>query len=298
MEFVIFGAGLMGTCIKRGLEKYYSIHIRTIFDNDESKWGKKIDDAVISPPQKLIDIEKVFVCIGQIKQRKAVEMQLINLGIPGEKIEDMAITSEYKDAIIEIDPVRNNWIKAFAEHTKEVGMLGSVAECGVYYGDTAIFINKYWPDRTLHLFDTFEGFPDEDLAYDMNTFSTFRNESPLSTNPFKTETPDSIIEILEDRMYYPENLKIHKGYFPTCAGDVEDKFCFVNLDMDLFQPQLGGLRFFWNKMIPGGIILLHDYYVHTLPGVKMAVTEFEKELGGTLLKFPIGDDSSIAVIKH
>lgn len=62
--------------------------------------------------------------------------------------------------------------------------MGSVAECGVLYGETAMFINKYWSDRTLHLFDTFEGFPDNDIEYDINCFTAFKN-GVFSTNPFK-----------------------------------------------------------------------------------------------------------------
>lgn len=299
MESVVFGAGRWGNVLKRGLEKYCEVHICAICDNDESKWGKKIDDVIICSPQKLIDMnfEKVFVCISKRAEYSAIEMQLINMGIPREKIVLMRMSSEYGDAFMEFDPVRKNWIKAFSEYTKDIGMLGSVAECGVYYGETAMFINKYWSDRTLHLFDTFEGFPDKDIEYDSNSFSEFKN-GEFATNPFKVDSPDSMIEVVKSRMCYPDNLKIHKGCFPECAGIIEDRFCFVSLDMDLYQPQLDGLRYFWNKMEPGGVILLHDYYCPSLPGVRMAVSDFEKELSEMLLKFPIGDYYSIAVIKH
>lgn len=300
MGSVIFGAGHWGKSLKRGLEKYCGVHICAIFDNDESKWGEKIDDVVISSPQKLIDMkfERVFVAVRGKAEYSAIETQLVNMGIPNEKIEFTRASREYGDAYIEEDPFRKRWIKAFAEYTKEVGMLGSVAECGVYYGDTAIFINKYWPDRTLYLFDTFEGFTDEDIAYEIDTFPTFK-DGYFAADPFKVNTSsDSIIKVIKGRMCYPDNLRIHKGRFPECAGKIEDRFCFVNLDMDLYQPQLEGLRYFWNKMEPGGVILLHDYYHPELLGVKMAVADFEKESGDKLLKFPIGDYCSIAVIKH
>lgn len=71
----------------------------------------------------------------------------------------------------------------------------------------------------------------------------------------------------------------------------------MNLDMDLYRPQLEGLRFFWNRMEVGGVILLHDYFDSKLPGVKAAVTDFEKEINCVIPKIPIGDDSSIAIIK-
>ena len=301
MESAIFGVGKYGKDLKRGLEKYCGVHICAIFDSDESRWGEKIDDLVISSPQSFVDTnyEKIFVCTRRGVECRAVEVQLEKMGVPREKIVVMRTSIEYQDAYIEEDFVRKNWIKAFSEYVREIAMPGSVAECGVYYGDTAMFINKYWPDRTLHLFDTFEGFSDKDIAYDINNFSAFK-DGEFSENPFKVNTPsDVMIETVKGRMRYPENLKIHKGYFPECAGNIEDRFCFVNLDMDLYQPQLEGLRYFWTKMEPGGIILLHDYYMPELPGVKAAVTDFEKELGEMLLKFPIGDRyGSIAVIKR
>ena len=298
MESVVFGAGQWGKIFKRGLEKYCGVHIFAICDNDESKWGGKIGNVIISSPQKLIDMnfEKIFVCVMNKDACSAIEMQLINMGIPKEKIVLTKMSREYMDAYIELDPVRINWIKAFSKYTKETGMLGSVAECGVFEGQTAMFINKYWSDRTLHLFDTFEGFSDDDFAYDSNTFPALKN-GICATNPFKVDAPDSLIEVVKGRMCYPDNLKIHKGHFPESAGIIEDRFCFVNLDMDLYKPQLEGLRYFWNKMEPGGVILLHDYYDSTLPGVRMAVSDFEKELGEMLLKLPIGD-CSIAVIKR
>lgn len=300
MEAAIFGVGNRCEKLKRGLEKYCGVQICAIFDNDENKWGKKIDNVVISSPQKLTDInfDKIFICIMKKAECNEIEIQLENMGIPREKIVPMRTTQEYEDAYIEEDPIRKNWIKAFSEYTKEIGMLGSVAECGVYFGDTAIFINKYWSDRPLHLFDTFEGFPDKDHAYDMNTFPAFKHGS-FATYDFKRNAPsDFIIEVIKSRMRYPDNLKIHRGRFPECAGNIEDRFCFVNLDMDLYHPQLEGLRYFWSKMELGGVILLHDYYHPELPGVRKAVTDFEKELGEMLLKFPIGDSCSIAVIKR
>ena len=286
--------------LKKGLEKHCGVHISAIITNSESKWGKKIDNVTIYSPQKLADMdyEKIFVCVYKESSRNEIKMQLEEMGIPTEKVVFMLTSSEYMDAYLEIDPVRKNWIKAFAEYTKEIGMLGSVAECGVFYGDTAMFINKDWPDRTLHLFDTFEGFSDRDAVHDIDSYPAFAKGAFASAGKFKAGTPESMIEVVKSRMCYPDNLKIHKGYFPECAGIIEDSFCFVNLDMDLYQPQLEGLRYFWNKMEPGGIILLHDYYHPMLPGVKKAVIDFEKELGDMLLKFPIGDYCSIAVMRR
>ena len=99
-----------------------------------------------------------------------------------------------------------------------------------------------------------------------------------------------------NRMLHPEKCVLRKGYFPDTAVGLNDTFCFVNLDMDLYQPMLEGIRFFWENMCPGGIILLHDYFEPQLPGVRRAVADFEQE-HGPVCKAPIGDFMSLAIIK-
>lgn len=42
---------------------------------------------------------------------------------------------------------------------------------------------------------------------------------------------------------------------------------------------------------------MHDYFVEEWPNVKKAVADYEKSIGIDLVKIPIGDKMSIAVIK-
>lgn len=50
-------------------------------------------------------------------------------------------------------------------------------------------------------------------------------------------------------------------------------------------------------MIDRSVILAHDYYNYGLAGVKEAVSEFEREVGFPLVKIPIGDGQSIAIMR-
>jgi hypothetical protein len=67
--------------------------------------------------------------------------------------------------------------------------------------------------------------------------------------------------------------------------------------MDLYKPTLAALYFFWERMTPGGVVLLHDYFHPELPGVKQAVDDFEKETQTRISKSPIGDFCSVALVK-
>ena len=61
---------------------------------------------------------------------------------------------------------RIEFLKNFANTVYKNNLIGSVAEGGVFEGDFAAVINECFPDRTLYLFDTFNGFDDKDLAFE------------------------------------------------------------------------------------------------------------------------------------
>ena len=138
------------------------------------------------------------------------------------------------------------------------------------------------------MFDTFSGFDERDVSVEKEM-----KQSDLST----TEFSNTSVELVMSKMCYPENVEIHKGYFPETTVGVNDLFMFVNLDFDLYQPILEGLRFFWPKMIKSSVLLVHDYY-HMRLAVGEAIENYEKEIGTDILKMPIGDNQSIALIKQ
>ena len=298
MKAAVFGAGKYGKALKRGLEKYCGVEVLAICDNDPQKWDKEIDDIRITNPDRLseLSLDKVFISLMFGETFMEAVKQLVEMGIPKEKLVIMKTDHAYQDAFIELDPVRKNWIKSFADYARERGLKGSVAECGVFQGETAMFINKYWSDRTLYLCDTFEGFDRNDVAYENTNFTAFE-KGTFGLQSFREETSEMLIKYVKARMPYPEKIVICQGYFPKSAEGIDDHFCFINLDMDLYQPQLEGLRFFWDKMEKGGVLLLHDYFHSELPGVKAAVADFEREINMELPKVPIGDECSVAVIK-
>ena len=55
-------------------------------------------------------------------------------------------------------------------------------------------------------------------------------------------------------MAHPDNCIVKQGFFPETATDVEDTFCFVSIDTDLYEPIYQGLKFFYPKLEKGGYI--------------------------------------------
>lgn len=144
------------------------------------------------------------------------------------------------------------------------GIQGSTAELGVYRGDFSRLINHYFPDRKLYLFDTFEGFDKRDAEVDR------REKFSTATQDFTQTSVDLVLS----RMEHPDNCIIRKGWFPETAKGVDDNFCFVSLDCDLYQPIKAGLEFFYPRLVHGGVIMIHDFIPKGYGGVREAVKEF------------------------
>jgi O-methyltransferase len=187
------------------------------------------------------------------------------------------------------DLVRRDMIVLLLRTIIENKINGEIAELGVYKGETAKLIHHYCSERTLNLFDTFEGFAYKDIFKENKQI---RNSE--SVNNFKDTSVDYILRFIEPQN---SNVRVFKGYFPETVNKKLEKtiFSFVHLDADLFVPTKNGLEFFYPRVSPGGIILIHDY--NAWPGCRKAVDEFffqKKEF-----PVPMPDKSGSAVIiKH
>ena len=143
---------------------------------------------------------------------------------------------------------------------------GAAAELGVYRGSFARCINALLPERTLYLFDTFEGFdPAEARGQGGGFVEAHRNTSA-----------ETVLCLLP----HPEKAVVRQGLFPQTVQGLEDeRFCLVSLDVDLEESTLAGLHWFLPRLSPGGCLLLHDYNNPMLPGVRRAVERWEAEQG-------------------
>jgi O-methyltransferase len=97
-------------------------------------------------------------------------------------------------------------------------------------------------------------------------------------------------------MKNPERCVVKKGRFPDTTAGVEGPFAFVSLDADLYLPIVEGLRFFYPRLSPGGMIFVHDYAGPGYQGVRQGVLEFCRENGVGYV--PLSDvGGSVAIAK-
>lgn len=282
-KVICFGAG--GGAIHLYNEVIKKYDVVAFADNATSKHGKTLFDKKIIAPEEMGNFDFEGIVITSVSGQESITSQILKMGYSESQIIPPSFIIGSIDGRIE-------FLRSLATlHSHMHIDNASVAEAGVFEGEFAQYINSAYPNQKLHLFDTFEGFSEKDIE----------KETGLST-AMAGEFSHTSEKIVMKKMTYPENVIIHKGFFPeTAIGNDEvekELFCYVNLDMDLYQPTLEGLRFFAPKMVKNGIITVHDYFWGLYEnGIKKAIEEFMKETKFTNLRvMPIGDGLSIGIV--
>jgi hypothetical protein len=170
------------------------------------------------------------------------------------------------------------------EQMKKEGLTGDLAELGVYKGNTAVLLANVARalDKTLYLFDTFQGFSGADLqGIDADKALEFQDTSI-----------DAVKSLVGN-----ERTRYIAGYFPASATAMPDDvcFCLVHLDCDLYAPMKSGLEYFYPRLVPGGFLILHDYSSLYWDGAEKAIDEFLADKPERVI--PVPDKSGTVVVR-
>ncbi|MCW9059108.1 MAG: TylF/MycF family methyltransferase [Gammaproteobacteria bacterium] len=168
-------------------------------------------------------------------------------------------------------------LKEFARSTRNLD--GAVAECGSYTGVAAWFIANEISGVEFYLFDSFEGL----------SMPSEKDLSPEGVQQWSEGDLASIEEVLRERMKEFSNIHIMKGWIPERFSEVDGQlFKLVHIDVDLYEPTLSSLEFFYDRMVAGGIIVMDDYGFENCPGAFAAANEFMLGRAETIVHLPTG----------
>jgi O-methyltransferase len=143
------------------------------------------------------------------------------------------------------------------------GLPGDIVELGVYRGNSAAILAGLarGKSRRLFLFDTFTGFDERD----------FRGLDSHRRPGFENVSLERVKQLVgtQDVFFVP-------GYFPESCAQIElpREIVLAHLDCDLYEPTKAGLELFYPRVVPGGMIIVHDYSSGFWPGITKAVDEF------------------------
>lgn len=183
-----------------------------------------------------------------------------------------------------LDHIRLSTLELVAHEINTSNLIGAVAELGVYKGRFAKYINGYFAERKLYLFDTFNGFDQSDVQTDND------NNYSQGNQDFSDTTVKAVLEI----MPHPEQCIVKQGFFPNTTAGVADDFVFVSIDTDLYDPIYNGLTYFYPRLVKGGYIFIHDYNNDAYLGAKQAVQKFCRE--NKISFVPLPDSCGTAII--
>ena len=155
---------------------------------------------------------------------------------------------------------------------------GDTAECGVYKGCGSHIIlqanRQSLLPRVHHLFDSFEG-----LSNPSEKDGSYWSSHDLSIGE----------QVVKANLAEFDGLELHKGWIPDRFGDVQNQmFSFVHVDVDLYQPTLDSISFFYEKLSVGGIFVCDDYGFLTCPGATLAMNEFLQARPEKMVALPGG----------
>ncbi|MBI3889900.1 MAG: class I SAM-dependent methyltransferase, partial [Candidatus Wallbacteria bacterium] len=156
------------------------------------------------------------------------------------------------------------------------GLEGDTAECGAYKGASSYLICEHFAAaaKLHHVFDSFEGLSSPGLA---------------DGQYWKAGDLTSGDDVLRRSLSAFPNLRVYPGWIPSRFGEVENsRFCFVHIDVDLHDPTLQSLEFFYPRMVPGGVLLFDDYGFSSCPGARQATDEFMRGRPEGLVHVPTG----------
>ncbi|HEY2882168.1 MAG TPA: TylF/MycF/NovP-related O-methyltransferase [Pirellulales bacterium] len=157
----------------------------------------------------------------------------------------------------------------FARAVKQ--LRGSTAECGVLGGVGSAMICKtlqqtYQDDEQHWGFDSFEGLPEPEKI-DISPQS-WQKKGSLAISP----------QVALNNLADFDFCTLVKGWIPQCFEPAAThRFRLVHIDLDLYQPTIDSLEFFYPRTNPGGVFVLDDYGHLTCPGVRQAVDEFFRD---------------------
>ena len=171
------------------------------------------------------------------------------------------------------DPARYASLALAVRTLEAESVAGDFAEVGVYRGATSRFLIRCAPERTLYLFDTFEGFALRD-----------REPENAADARFQTTSEATVRRALGGA----RNVVIRPGYFPETARGLEDRrFAFVLLDLDVYAPTLGGLEFFYPRLARGAYCFVHDYNSpESNRACRRALSEFLRDKPERVIELP------------
>lgn len=161
---------------------------------------------------------------------------------------------------------------------------GDFVECGVSLGLLSRTVAEYVDlkniDKKFYLFDTFNGIPEECLTVE-------EKQKGIDNSVFGY---DDCYEAVKRTFSEFPNVLIIRGKVPeSLAMCGIERVAYLSIDMNNAASEIAAAEYFWEKLVPGAVIVLDDYaYSEQFSLQHAAFDEFCRNKGASVLALPTG----------
>lgn len=160
---------------------------------------------------------------------------------------------------------------------------GAFVECGVNTGNLSLAVCEYIDFNTtgkdFYLFDTFNGIPESQMSED---------EKPHRVRENALMYEDCFERAQKNFAPFPCATLV-RGLVPHTLSTVPiDKVCYLSIDMNIAQPEIAAMEFFWDKLVRGATVILDDYGWTNYQLQHEAHNRFAASKGVPILLLPTG----------
>lgn len=159
---------------------------------------------------------------------------------------------------------------------------GDFVECGVNKGGLSRGIIEYIEfqdlNKTFYLLDTFQGYDENFLSNEEKNIG-LRDQYSMYVDCY-----DEVVNTFKDF-----NVRIIKGSVPDTLIQCDaESISYLSIDMNCVLPEIEAIKYFWNKITIGGVIVLDDYGFPNHINQKNAHDKLANELGYNIITLPTG----------
>ena len=194
-----------------------------------------------------------------------------------------------------------------AEYCIKKDIKGDFIECGIGAGSQiAMFglaIERFEAQRTVWAFDSYEGIPlaseEDEQQPCIGDFhhDTSDKKKLLVSSGITVHSLENVKSNLSKWGIDYSNWKFVKGWFqhtlPEVSKNIEG-IAILRLDGDLYESTKVCLEFLFNKLVPGGVLIVDDY---ALAGARKAVHEYIKDFSIFSKHYRIENSTPMVFIK-
>lgn len=169
--------------------------------------------------------------------------------------------------------LRLNCIEECVTTALREGVPGDLIEVGVWRGGAAIFMRALLfalgdETRSVWVADSFEGLPPPDSSnFAQDDTMDLSGYAELAVSLEQVQANFERYGMLDDRVHFL------KGWFKeTLAAAPIDRLAILRLDGDYYESTIQGLEALFDRVSPGGFVIIDDYF--TFDQCQQAVDDF------------------------